>query len=100
MLQLLQLMKSTAQLVRALGISAAIYAGGGIVFMVQRHLTIRDLALVICYVTKSVIYLRKQTCRSTCHNIFYRIFAGSRAALSEIANDLALVVFVSRVERG
>ena len=68
--------------------------------MVQRHLTIRDLALVIRYVAKSIIQLRKQIRRSACHNIFYRILAGRRAGLSEVANDLGLMVLVFRVERG
>ena len=100
MLQLLKLMKSAAQLVWTLRVSAAVHAGGSIVFMVQRHLTIRDLALVVRYVAKSIVQLRKQTRRSACHNIFYRIFAGCRAGLSEIANDLALMAFIFRVERG
>ena len=100
MLQLLKLMKSAAQLVWTLRVSAAVHAGSGIIFMVQRHLTIRDLALVICYVAKSIIQLRQQIRRSAGHNIFYRILAGRRAGLSEVANDLALMAFVFRVERG
>ena len=68
--------------------------------MIQRHLTIRDLALVVRYVAKSIIQLRKQTRSPACHNIFYRIFARGRAGLSEVANHLALMAFIFRVERG
>src|SRR4051812_49672730 len=93
-------MKRASQLVWALGIGAAVHAGSGVVFMVQRHLTIRDLALVIRYVAKSVIYLGKQFCCSACHNIFNRIFSGSRAGLREVANDLRLRAFVFRAEGG
>jgi hypothetical protein len=100
MLQLLKLMKSAAHLVRARQIGTAVHAGRSVVFMVKRHLTIRDLTLVIRYVAKSVIYLRKQFRRSACHNIFYRKLAGRRATLSEIANDLGLRAFAFRVEGG
>jgi hypothetical protein len=93
-------MKSAAQLVRARRVSAAVRAGRGVVFMVKRHLTIRDLTLVIRYVAKSIIYLRKQIRRSAAHYIFYRILAGGRATLSEVANDLGLRAFAFRVESG
>src|ERR1041385_5161975 len=93
MLQLLQLMKSSAQLVWTLRISAAIYAGSSIVFMAQRHLTIRDLALIVRDATKSIIEMRQQIRRSACRNTFNRILSRRSAALSEIANHLAFVVF-------
>src|ERR1041385_1944921 len=92
MLQFLKLMKSAAQLVWPLRVSAAVDAGSGIVFMVQRCLTIRDLALIIRHVAKSIIQLRKQLCRSAGRNIFYRILARRRAAFSEIANHLVLSI--------
>jgi hypothetical protein len=68
--------------------------------VVQRHLTIRDLALVIYDVAKGVIQLCKQARGSACHNIFNRILAGRRTGLSEITNDSPLMGFVFRVERG
>src|SRR4029077_20591586 len=99
-LQLLKLMKSAAQLVWTLRVSAAVHTAGSIVLMVQRHVMIRDLPLVIGHVAEGVIQCRKQARRSGCHIVFHRILAGGLAGLSEVANDLSLMAFVFRVERG
>src|SRR5579864_3830628 len=99
MLQLLQLMKSAAQLIWALRISDAVYTTGSIVLMVQRHVTICNLALVVHYVAKSVIQLSKQARCPARHNALYRIFTGRCPGLSEVADDLGLMAFVFRVER-
>src|ERR1041385_391202 len=68
--------------------------------MIKGDLTVCDLALIICGVAKSIIQMREQTCRPGCHNIFNRKLARRGATFSEIANHLALAVFVLCVERG
>jgi hypothetical protein len=49
---------------------------------------------------KRIIQLRKQIRCSARHNTFYRVLSGGRAGLGEVANDLALMAFVFRVDRG